>query len=154
MQNGPPHNNPAPSNFPFYKLGLNIAHEVFEGELVLVNLETGRYYAMSRESADILTLCIQIATLREIVSSLSANYSGAGDHLATAIEAFLEQLTEEGIVAKTDKRPDSASLPALEQAPIREFEIPTFEVHNDMQDLLMLDPIHEVDDAGWPVMKP
>jgi hypothetical protein len=23
-----------------------------------------------------------------------------------------------------------------------------------MQDLLMLDPIHEVDDAGWPSLKP
>lgn len=143
-----------PSNSIYYKPGLNIAHEVFEGELVVVNLETGRYYAMSGESADIFTLCTQVAALEEIVSALSVNYSGAIDDVKTASRAFLEQLKEEGLVTETDTRPDSQSSPSLGQAPVREFVPPTFEVHNDMQDLLMLDPIHEVDDAGWPVMKP
>ncbi len=31
------------------------------------------------------------------------------------------------------------------------FEAPVLESYSDMQDLLLLDPIHDVDDAGWPV---
>ena len=27
------------------------------------------------------------------------------------------------------------------------------EKYDDMQELLLLDPIHEVDEAGWPVKK-
>jgi hypothetical protein len=35
------------------------------------------------------------------------------------------------------------------------FTQPVLEVYTDMQDLLLLDPIHEVDEeAGWPSPKP
>jgi hypothetical protein len=34
------------------------------------------------------------------------------------------------------------------------FQPPTLESYNDMQDLLLLDPIHDVDDMGWPQKAP
>ena len=34
------------------------------------------------------------------------------------------------------------------------FEAPILHKYTDMQDLLLLDPIHEVDEAGWPSVKP
>ena len=31
---------------------------------------------------------------------------------------------------------------------------PSLSVFSDMQDLLLLDPIHDVSEAGWPMPKP
>ena len=33
------------------------------------------------------------------------------------------------------------------------FEAPILNKYNDMQELLLLDPIHDVDEAGWPNTK-
>jgi hypothetical protein len=144
-----------PAHPAFFKAALNIAHEIFEGELVVVNLETGRYYAMKGESSDIFKLCLQEACTAEIIAALSSNYtSESPDAIGNSVQDYLENLKVEGIISETVSRPDSAPSPVLEAAEKRPFSTPAFEVHNDMQDLLMLDPIHEVDDAGWPSLKP
>jgi hypothetical protein len=31
---------------------------------------------------------------------------------------------------------------------------PVLSIYDDMQDLLLLDPIHDVDESGWPAIKP
>jgi hypothetical protein len=138
-----------------FKPGLNVAHETFEGEIVVVNLETGRYYAMQGEAADIFTLCVQVATCDEIVDALGGNYQIEDpETTAQIVLNFLERLKDEGVIVETGNRPESAHAPMLESAPQIKFSIPQFDIHNDMQDLLMLDPIHEVDEAGWPHFKP
>jgi hypothetical protein len=43
---------------------------------------------------------------------------------------------------------DDLQLP--EETRMRPWEAPIFEVYTDMQDLLLFDPIHEVDNSGWP----
>lgn len=144
-----------PANTVFFKPTLNIAHETFEGELVVVNLETGRYYALKRESSDIFKLCLKQASTAEIIAAVSTNYtSESPDDISNSIHDFLEKLKEEGIIVETTARQDSAPSPFLEAAEKQAFSNPAFEVHNDMQDLLMLDPVHDVDDAGWPSLKP
>ena len=34
------------------------------------------------------------------------------------------------------------------------FQTPTLNADSDMEDLLLLDPIHDVDEKGWPQAKP
>ena len=33
------------------------------------------------------------------------------------------------------------------------FTTPTLEIFSDMQDILLLDPVHDVDERGWPINK-
>jgi len=30
---------------------------------------------------------------------------------------------------------------------------PKIEIFSDMQDILLLDPVHDVDQSGWPILK-
>jgi len=43
--------------------------------------------------------------------------------------------------------------PARQDAARPAFEPPVLTTFSDMQELLWLDPIHEVDDAGWPIAR-
>lgn len=144
----------ATANAPsYFKPALNIAHEIFEGEIIVVNLESGKYYAMRREAADIFHLCLQHASANEIASCLAASYGGDATRIASSAQSFLAKLQHEGLLTQSPSRPGDAA-PTIPTQSLAPFAEPEFEVHNDMQDLLMLDPIHEVDTAGWPVIKP
>jgi hypothetical protein len=33
------------------------------------------------------------------------------------------------------------------------FEIPKVESYSDMQEMLLSDPVHDVDQRGWPILK-
>ena len=46
--------------------------------------------------------------------------------------------------------PDAVKSPSIPRAP---FHPPVLNVFSDMQDLLLLDPIHDVDATGWPMPK-
>jgi len=57
---------------------------------------------------------------------------------------------EQELVVVADPAAPSSPLPP--PTPTGEaFRPPTVAVYSDMEDLLLLDPIHDVDETGWPV---
>ena len=101
----------------------DVLDEVFDGEAVLVNLRTGRYYALDAAATEVW---------RAVV---------AGEPLPEGSGAFAHRLVEEELVVADGAlpAPDGEGGPAMQ-------------VFTDMEDILLLDPIHDVDyDAsGWP----
>ena len=69
--------------------------------------------------------------------------------------ALIGTLIADGLV---ESRPDPPDVPELErgaEAPVekRPFRAPSLQRFEDMQGFLLVDPIHEVDDTGWPHIK-
>jgi hypothetical protein len=73
---------------------------------------------------------------------------------------FLNQLQQEGLVIAIDDKSTDSPLPQnwKDQITVNGnktvFNAPVLNKYTDMQDLLLLDPIHEVDATGWPSTKP
>ena len=67
-----------------------------------------------------------------------------------AVTRFVERLLEEALLvaANGDGRP--LRLRPSRTAPPRLVREPRLDKYTDMQELLLLDPIHEVDERGWP----
>ena len=130
-----------------------VVYETIEGETVIVNLENGLYYSLSNQiSADTWTLIEAGLDFPTICSSLSSHYYQDGPLITELLRDFFILLQQEGLV-EADQRPLSSSIPipTLPTAPKNQpFESPRIERFSDMQDLLLLDPIHDVDEAGWP----
>jgi hypothetical protein len=67
------------------------------------------------------------------------------------VQRFLDELTAESLTERstTSDAPSNADapIPSAEQQP---YTPPVLERYSDMQALLVLDPIHEVDEQGWP----
>lgn len=71
------------------------------------------------------------------------------------METFVSKLIDEQLILAANGEQPAASSKGNEQpspSPVP-FEPPVLEKYTDMQDLLLLDPIHEVDDTGWPKRK-
>lgn len=135
-----------------------VVHEHIDGETIILNLDTGNYYSLVEVGAAIWDYLVKGVSIEEIFSMVRANYRGVGDEVETSIKMFLEQLRQEGLIISTAGRSDAMNTGDRRPAEFSTGDAPTFSLpvlnkYTDLQDLLLLDPIHEVDAAGWPSTK-
>jgi hypothetical protein len=131
-----------------------VTHQTIEDEAIILNLENGAYYSTEGTGVVIWEGAVQGATADEIIAYLKQQYNGDIAAMATATARFLAELQQEELIVPA--APDGVSVPAFPQPPLEAlaaFESPVLNKYTDMQDLLLLDPIHEVDEQGWPIKK-
>lgn len=129
----------------------HVVHEIFEdGELVILDLKRGRYYSLAGTGAEIWTLAAHGASATEIGEWLANRYAGNCSDMTRVAADLLAELEQEELVRPSEATA-SVPLPAPEPGPpTRPYVPPVLERFTDMQELLLVDPIHEVEDAGWP----
>lgn len=134
-----------------------VIYETIDGEAVIINLDTGCYYSLDKVGADIWGFIEKGVSVEEIKEDLVHRYDGSPTDIESAITRLIANLESENLIlpisAKASGIENPSELP-LDIGPVIEkiqFEAPTLQKYTDMQDLLLLDPIHEVDETGWPM---
>ncbi len=128
-----------------------VAYEAFDGEIVAVNLETGSYYSLRGTAAESFRLAAAGASVAEITGVLAERHGVEPDAVREGFAPFLDELLREGLLVPRAAGASPEPLPPVESAlSTGSFAPPRLEKFTDMQDLLLLDPIHEVDETGWP----
>jgi hypothetical protein len=122
-----------------------VAWQSFEDELVVINLESGTYYSLDRAGAILWRLIEAGATPTEAVAHL--RQSGAPPEAPDQVFEFWGKLLEEGLISPA---PNGEKPRAIPEEPVCPWTPPSISTYTDMQDLFLLDPVHEVDEAGWP----
>ena len=127
-------------------------YEVFDGEVLAINLETGKYYSMLGLSAEVWRWLIDGVRLGRIAGALATICSADRPAAAAQLETFVAKLAEEGLIVPGSASPAAAE-PVLSQ-PLSAAPLTlAVEVYTEMQDLLLLDPIHDVEEQGWPLAR-
>jgi hypothetical protein len=131
----------------------SVVSETIDGEVIVIHLEAGIYYSTQGTGAAIWDLIARGASMRQIAEGLVAQYDGDLVTITFAIAPFIEQLrAEKLIVTLTDAPPPALTwTPSAVRPP---FALPRLDIYKDMQNLLMIDPIHDVSDIGWPPPPP
>jgi hypothetical protein len=130
----------------------NIISDVFGEEAVLVNLESGIYYSLRGSSSHIWIRLINQYSPIEILADLIQVYKVAESDLAADIHLFVARLLELRII-KTSTVTERRTIDPVSECVSAEYAPPVVEVFSDMQEILLLDPVHDVDKAGWPITK-
>ncbi len=137
----------------FRLAGPDIVHDVIDDGVVVVNLSAGAYFTLDGVAREIWDLLASGRSRGEITADLGNRYDGRPEEIVDGVESFLGRLSEEGlIVGAGEGHPPEPSRP-LERTAKRPFAAPVLVKYTDLEDLLTLDPIHEVDDSGWPHVK-
>ena len=134
----------------------NVIHEIIDGEAVIVNLDKGLYYSLLNTGAEIWECINEGMPKADIVSYLLTQYDSSQKEIENAVDNVISKLqTEEIIVLNLVKENTYKKIEEKIESKIKkEFKIPHLEKFTDMEELLLLDPIHEVDEMGWPNMAP
>jgi len=130
-----------------------ITHERLDDEVMAINLETGAYYALDDVAADVWTLVAGGRPLDDAGAEIAARYAVAEGVARADIGRLVDDLVREQLLVEAAGEPpagaDPAGLPPLGDG--RTYAAPTLNKFDDLEELLRLDPVHEVDDVGWPV---
>jgi hypothetical protein len=126
-----------------------VACQTLEGESVLLSFESGCYYSTEGIGSVIIRLLEQRVTVVEIVGHVARIGAAEPGEVGATVGAFLAELEREGLVAL-----DSGAAPtAWTPPPWPDADVtwpPTLQKFSDLQELLLLDPIHDSGEAGWP----
>lgn len=125
----------------------DVVFEAFDEEIVLVNLETGNYYSLRGSGPNIWMALVEGVSVESLAAAIAAATGKDSEEVRGELATFVDQLVAAQIVVTLDH--ESLAEGVWEGA----FEAPTLETYTDMQDLLLLDPVHDVDSSGWPQAK-
>lgn len=134
-----------------------VVHETIDGETVILNLDNGNYYSLVGTGAHIWDYVEKGATVKDIIERLYRDYEAGREDIESEVNKFLSELMKEDLTTSNgadtfhslETSNDQVETAAEGKKP--NFTAPVLNKYTDMQDLLLLDPIHEVDEqAGWP----
>lgn len=122
--------------------------DTIDEEVIIIQFDTGNYYTLSGVGACVWQALESSPTFEGILQHIGAHYV-TGASVAVDVQRFLDDLHAENLIERvTGDAPHPTATPApVERQP---YAPPVLERYSDMQALLVLDPIHEVDEQGWP----
>jgi hypothetical protein len=128
-----------------------VISETIDGETVIINLASGTYYSLKHAGAAIWAAIQQSASLGVIAAIVRSSYDVDGHDIEHEISTLVQRLAEEDLVRpmlEGDVSPPAcASAP---EKPLAPFLAPVLDKFTDMEAMLLLDPVHDVDEKGWP----
>jgi Coenzyme PQQ synthesis protein D (PqqD) len=133
-----------------------VVAEIIDGEAVIMNLKSGNYFSTESVGSLVWRLIEDGLTHSQIVSSLNTSFSIGSEQVESALAPFLSDLLAHELVREeaAEERAVSAALPPGISENPPAFSAPILNVYADMKDILLIDPIHDVAEIGWPIAKP
>ena len=131
----------------------NIATEIFDNEAVLINIPLGKYYSVRGNTGiRILEILQNPLSIDDIVAVVKNEFEVDNESdLASDTAEFISQLENENIISASAK---AVSVNIEVNTLKRPYEKLELEIFDDMQELIMLDPVHDVESfKGWPQKK-
>ena len=126
-----------------------VVAERLDGEVIVISNQSGKYFSLGNTSADIWFLLQNAIPRKTWLQILASNYENVPESAEQEIQSFLSQILEEGLIKPEELRSkDEIDLP--KDSARGQWIKPTLIVFDDLQDLLLVDPIHDTSEAGWP----
>src|SRR5262245_8572818 len=134
-----------------------VVHQTVDEETVIVDLGTGSYYSL-RGSAQVIWSALERGLdTPGVVHEVTGRFEGSPDEIGSLVESFVSKLEQDRLIVGLDGGATAASPPqdGAVSTDRPTFEAPVIERFDDLQDLILLDPVHEVsEEQGWPHARP
>lgn len=128
----------------------SLAMERLDGEVIIVDFESGHYYSFRGPAADVLWLVDHTIMTDMWPELLGAGYPSLDWSSAeSGVMRFLDRLIELRLI-KPLSTGSTTHLALPDDVDRATWVDPEMLVNDELADLLVIDPIHDVSDDGWP----
>lgn len=125
-------------------------YDMADGVAVVINFTTGIYYGFDELSSVAFDALINGAAESSVLSALKA-LPGCPDDIDSKFNSFIEAIKEKEIIVGDG---DGSEAPAFDPKLAESGFDLTVTDYSEVQDILLADPIHEVEpEMGWPFIK-
>jgi hypothetical protein len=118
----------------------DITHQFLDGEVVAIDFKSGHYHNLRGAAAPAFAALIA-GVPDERLPSL---FNDAPPDAPAVFQGLIASWIKSGLLVA------DPTVPVAEPPPSVAWTAPTSEVFEDMQQLLLADPIHDVGDNAWP----
>lgn len=126
--------------------GRGIVSETFDGDIVVLDLDSGRYFSFTDSG------CALWEGLVEGIAPKALLHDGA-IYTNDEVQDFLRELIDYRLLVAVAETAIAAVSAATAEKLSRAKEKPAITVFDDLADLFLADPIHDVEEeAGWPAL--
>ena len=131
-----------------------VSHEIIDGEAVIINLDNGNYYSLTDAGSTIWSLVVKGVPVEKICQYVCEAYQGERAAIERGVQELMSQLLQENLIVSL--RPEELvatfddGIKISSAAERSQFRYPVLQKYTEMQELLLLDPVHDVDETGWP----
>jgi Coenzyme PQQ synthesis protein D (PqqD) len=126
-----------------------VIRETIDGETIMVNLDTGSYYWLDPLASYLCGSIEDGASVEELLEEVTRRFPADRSDVEREVLQLVDRLAEENLLVPSDG-PEPSEVTPREFPELATFDAPVFKVYTDMQELLLLDPVHDVGVAGWP----
>ncbi len=131
----------------------DVIMESFEGEVIIIHMKRGNYYSLRGSAPLVWDMIGQGHSPEEISDYLVGSYPSHEQEVRDSVKNLVKELIADDLIAPLAAT-SAASAGTFPKVKVGgPFVTPVLERYTDMQELLLLDPIHEVDETGWPARK-
>lgn len=135
-----------------------VVHETIDEEAIILNLNTGNYYSIEWPGTIVWDLISETGNVEGIKNAFLNIEGPKRNDIEQAFNSFVTSLLNEELVV-TAENGEATSL-EVDKKTEEEFKKAITKLdklilnkYSDMRDMLLLDPIHDVDEKGWPEPK-
>ena len=143
-----------------YKVNKNdVVSEKFDDEAVIINLDSGNYYSLEGIGFNIWSVIEKGASIDKIIEGVMSQCdSSNAEEINKLVSQFVAELHKEGLIIpdetlknKDMKTPDNQiERETVLKKPLLNLDKMVLHKYTDMQEFLLVDPIHEVEYTDWP----
>ncbi len=124
----------------------DVSAEVFDQEVLAINLKSGHYHSLREAAVPLWNLLTNGHSIESAAAALAAASGAPQDTVLADARQLAEAAISHGLLLPVE----SSAPPAQVPLPATPYASPILEHYSDMQELLLIDPVHEVDVSGWP----
>jgi len=128
----------------------DVVAETIDKEAVVINLEQGVYFSIRSIGLYVWGALLDHHATDDIAGALAQRFPDQTAKVNEDLRSYLKALLDERLIREASTDGDlHRPFPSDDLLPIN-YECPTFQKYTDMEALLLLDPIHNTDEQGWP----
>ena len=129
-----------------------IISEMLDGETIIIDFKNGSYYSLNNTGSVLWEKIREGYTKDQLLQYLKGRFDASPDLIEKSALTLLAQLIDLSLLVEETA---SSDLPSVEvySGTKQEFYAFALQQFQDMQEMLLADPIHDVDETGWPALK-
>jgi hypothetical protein len=130
----------------------SVSLERLDGEVIIISFKTGQFYSAKGSGADVLSMIKAGLPSQQIIQMLSAHYS-TFEYEHSGLDVFIASLINVEIIQESIENRESETFQLPIDLARSLWSKPELMTHDEIHGLLLVDPIHETNDEGWPKLK-
>ena len=130
----------------------DVIYQLFDGEVVAIHLGDGAYHSLPAVAGDaFIALGSAGAPIDDVAARIAEKYDAPVDSIARDLSSFFSQLEQQRLIVPvsngTAHPPGPRQAAQAARAP---YAKPSVQSHLELQELFLIDPVHDVGRGGWP----